>query len=125
MPRTSVAYTPIVPNGALTDPAGTTIDAALVTAGVVINAANPEYTWIRVTNTAVATKVVTVKAGAGPQAWMAGQGDKAATLAATTGVAWFGPFTSAQFQQQGSKLHLDLVTGHTGTITVFKFPKAL
>lgn len=125
MPRTAVAYTPLVPNGHLTDVAGTTIDAALVTAGVVINNVDPEHTLIRVTNTHSAAHNVTVKAGTGSAAWMAGQGDLVQSAAATTGVEWLGPFTSARFQQQGTKLYVDFAAGHTGAITVFKLPRAL
>lgn len=124
MARTAVGYTPLVPNGHLTDPAGTTIDSTLVTNGVVINAADPERTVIRVTNTSGAAKAVTVKAGAGSQAWMAGQGDSVTTVALTTGVEWLGPFTSARFQQKGTKLYVDFASGTTGAITVFKLPKA-
>lgn len=124
MPRTAVAYTPFVPNGHLTDVAGTTIDATLVTNGVVIENADPERTLIRVTNTAGTDKVVTVKAGSGTQSWMAGQGDSATTVAATTGKEFLGPFTSARFQQDASKLYVDFAAGTTGTITVFKLPKA-
>ncbi|MEU0979029.1 hypothetical protein ABZ488_07400 [Streptomyces griseus] len=123
MPRTAVPYTPFVPNGALADPAGTTIDSTLVTNGVVINDVDPERTLIRVTNTAGADKVVTVKAGTGTQAWMGGQGDSATTVAATSGKQFIGPFTSARFQQRGSKLYVDFASGTTGTITVFKLPK--
>lgn len=124
MPRTAVAYTPFVPNGNLSDPAGTTIDATLVTNGVVIENVDPERTLIRVTNTAGSDKVVTVKTGSGSQSWMAGQGDLAVTVAATSGKQFIGPFTSARFQQQGSKLYVDFASGTTGTITVFKLPKA-
>ena len=124
MPRTAVAYTPFVPNSHLTDVAGTTIDATLVTNGVVIENADPERTLIRVTNTAGTDKVVTVKAGSGTQSWMAGQGDSATTVAATTGKEFLGPFTSARFQQDASKLYVDFAAGTTGTITVFKLPKA-
>jgi hypothetical protein len=124
MARTAVNYTPFVPNGHLTDVAGTTIDSTLVTNGVVINDADPERTLIRVTNTAGADKVVTVKAGTGTQSWMAGQGDSATTVAATSGKEFIGPFTSARFQQHGSKLYVDFASGTTGTITVFKLPKA-
>lgn len=124
MARTAVAYTPFVPNGHLTDVAGTTIDATLVTNGVVINGADPERTLIRVANTAGTDKVVTVKTGTGAQSWMAGQGDSATTVTATTGKEFLGPFTSARFQQQGSKLYVDFAAGTTGTITVFKLPKA-
>ncbi|MBT2425132.1 hypothetical protein J7F02_05360 [Streptomyces sp. ISL-112] len=125
MPRTAVSYTPLVPNNHLTDPAGTTIDSTLVTNGVVINGVDPEHTLIRVTNTAGSAKNVTVKAGSGSAAWMAGQGDLVQSVALTSGVEWLGPFTSARFQQQGSKLHVDFASGHTGAITVFKLPRAL
>lgn len=125
MPRTAVSYTPLVPNGHLTDVAGTTIDATLVTNGVVINAADPEHTLIRVTNTHGSAHIATVKAGSGSAAFMAGQGDLTQSVAATTGVEWFGPFTSARFQQQGTKLYVDFASGHTGAITVFKLPRAL
>lgn len=124
MPRTAVAYTPLVPNGHLTDPAGTTVDSTLVTNGVVINNVDPERTLIRVTNTHSAAHNVTVKAGTGTQAWMAGQGDLVQAVALTSGVEWLGPFTSARFQQDGSKLYVDFAAGHTGAVTVFKLPKA-
>ncbi|MDX3183494.1 hypothetical protein ACN6LF_001858 [[Kitasatospora] papulosa] len=124
MPRTAVPYTQFVPNGSLADPAGTTIDSTLVTNGVVINNADPERTLIRVTNTAGTDKVVTVKAGTGTQSWMGGQGDSATTVAATSGKQFIGPFTSARFQQKGTKLFVDFASGTTGTITVFKLPKA-
>ncbi|MGQ4353165.1 hypothetical protein [Streptomyces drozdowiczii] len=124
MARTAVNHTPFVPNGHLTDVAGTTIDSTLVTNGVVINDADPERTLIRVTNTAGAAKTVTVKAGTGTQSWMAGQGDSVTSVALTSGVEWLGPFTSARFQQRGSKLYVDFASGTTGTITVFKLPKA-
>lgn len=125
MPRTAVSYTPLVPNGHLTDVAGTTIDATLVTNGVVINSVDPEHTVIRVTNTHSAAHDVTVKAGSGSAAWMAGQGDLVQSVALTTGVEWLGPFTSARFQQQGTKIYVDFAAGHTGAITVFKLPRAL
>jgi hypothetical protein len=124
MPRTAVAYSNLAPNSNLSDPAGTTIDATLVTNGVVIENADPERTLIRVANTAGTDKVVTVKAGSGVQSWMAGQGDLAVTVAATSGKQFIGPFTSARFQQQGTKLYVDFASGTTGTITVFKLPKA-
>lgn len=124
MARTAVPYTSLVPNGHVTDVAGTTIDSTLVTNGVVINDVDPERTLIRVTNTSGAAKNVTVKAGAGSQSWMAGQGDSVTAVALTSGVEWLGPFTSARFQQKGTRLYVDFVAGHTGTITVFKLPKA-
>ncbi|CAM5395320.1 hypothetical protein STENM36S_06394 [Streptomyces tendae] len=124
MPRTAVSYTPLVPNGHLSNPAGTTIDAALVTNGVVINGVDPEHTLLRVNNTATSAKNVTVRTGSGHQSWMAGQGDIVQSVGANTGSEFLGPFTSARFQQAGSKLHVDFESGFTGTITVFKLPKA-
>ncbi|MFI9598929.1 hypothetical protein ACIHCX_03440 [Streptomyces sp. NPDC052043] len=124
MPRTSANYSKLVPNGRLTDPAGTTIDATLVTNGVAIDAADPEHTLIRVTNSAGAAKTVTVRAGVGRQSWMAGSGDYTQSVPAS-GTVWLGPFTSARFQQKGSKLNVDFESGTTGTVTVFKLPRAL
>jgi len=125
MPRTTVNYTNFAPNSHIADTAGTTIDAALVTNGVAISNADPEHTVLRVTNTATTAKTVTVKAGTGTQSWMAGQGDLAAQVAANTGVRFIGPFTSARFQQApGSALHVNFEAGFTGTITVFRVPKA-
>jgi hypothetical protein len=123
MARTAVSYSPLVANGHLTSPAGTTIDATLVTNGVVINKVDPERTVLRVTNTAGTGKNVTVKAGVGAQAWMAGAGDYVQSVAATTGNEFLGPFTSARFQQKGSTMYVDFESGFTGTITVLKLPK--
>lgn len=124
MARTAVSYTKLVPNDNLTVPAGTTIDATLVTNGVVVELADPEHTVLRVTNSAASAKNVTVKAGTGTQAWMGGQGDLVTQVAANTGHELIGPFTSARFQQAGSKLFVDFEAGTTGTITVLKLPKA-
>lgn len=124
MARTAVSYSKLVPNGRLADPAGTTIDSTLVTNGVVISDADPERTLIRVTNSAASGKQVTVRAGSGSQSWMAGSGDATQSVGASS-TSWLGPFTSARFQQRGSKLHLDFESGTTGTVTVFRLPRAL
>ncbi|MFR9794234.1 hypothetical protein ACL07V_37365 [Streptomyces sp. MB22_4] len=124
MARTVVSYTQLTPNGHTTSPAGTTIDATLVSNGVEIDIADPEHTILRVSNTATSAKNVTVRAGSGIQAWMAGQGDLPVNVGANTGMEFIGPFTSARFQQDGSKLYLDFDSGFTGTLTVFHMPKA-
>lgn len=124
MARTAVTPTALTPNGHTTDVAGTTIDATLVSNGVVINSADPERTVLRVANTAGSGKNVIVRTGSGTQSWMAGQGDLTVQVAATTGKEWVGPFTSARFQQSGSKIYVDFESGFTGTLTVFKLPKA-
>lgn len=123
MARTAVAYSALVANSNLTDPAGTTIDSTLVTNGVKIANAVPEETIIRVANTAGATKVVTVNAGDYPPALAAGQGNMTGTVAATTGVMWFGPFESGRFLQNDGTLEVDFASGTTGTITVFRVPR--
>ncbi|MYU24626.1 hypothetical protein [Streptomyces sp. SID8352] len=124
MARTAVPYSPLIANGHLTSPAGTTIDATLVTNGVVISNVDPERTLLRVTNSATSAKKVTIRAGAGRQSWLAGAGDYVQTVAADTGQEFLGPFTSARFQQRGSSMHVDFETGFTGTITVLRLPKA-
>jgi hypothetical protein len=124
MARTAVSYTALTPNGHTSDVAGTTIDSTLVTNGVVINDVDPERTVLRVANTATGAKNVLVRTGTGTQSWMAGQGDLTVSVGANTGKEWVGPFTSARFQQKGTKLYVDFESGFTGTITVFKLPKA-
>ena len=124
MARTAVSYSNLVANSHLTSPAGTTIDATLVTNGVVINGVDPEHTVLRVSNTATGAKNVTVKAGSGTQSWMAGQGDLTVSVGANTGLEFVGPFTSARFQQDGSTMYVDFESGFTGTITVLRVPKA-
>lgn len=123
MARTAVAYTPLVPNAYLADVAGTTIDSTLVTNGVVIANAIPEQTIIRVANTAGATKVVTINAGAYPPALASGQGAITGTVAATTGVGTFGPFTGAKVMQADGSMTVDFASGTTGTITVIRVPR--
>lgn len=124
MPRTAVAYSAFSANASTADPAGTTIDSTLVTNGVTINNCVPEETVIRVANTAGATKVVTINAGDLPPAMASGQGAITGTVAATTGVLWFGPFEGGRVQQKAnSAMTLDFASGTTGTITVFRVPR--
>src|SRR5512139_2117773 len=125
MARTAVTPRALVANGNLTGASGaTTIDAALVTNGVIINDAEPERTILRVTNTEASTNVVTVQSGANPPALAAGQGDLAVTVAATTGVQFLGPFESGRFLQSDGSLHVDFETGMTGEIDALLIPRA-
>lgn len=125
MARTAVSYSNLVPNGYLADPAGTTIDSTLVTNGVTIANCVPEETVIRVANTAGATKVVTIAAGAYPPAIAAGQGAITGTVAATTGVGTFGPFESGRVMQADGSMSVDFASGTTGTITVIRVPRTV
>lgn len=128
MARTAIVPRALVANGNLTGAAGaTTIDSTLVTAGIVIESAEPERTIIRVTNTEGSTNTVTLKAGDNPPAVAAGQGDLVVTVAATTGIQYMGPFESGRFLQGGvdmGDLHIDLETGMTGAIDVLLIPRS-
>lgn len=121
MARTAVPYSPLVANSSLTDPAGTALDA---TNDHVINAAEPERTVLRVTNTNGSDRIISVKAGDSPPALAAGQGDLAVTVPATTGVVWLGPFESGRFLQSNGTMEIDVVASHTGTITALKIPRS-
>lgn len=117
MARTAVAYSTLVANSNLTDPAGTALDA---TNDHVINAAVPENTILRVTNTNGSDRIITIVAGTNPPALAAGLGNLDVTVAATTGVQWIGPFESGRFLQSDGTMHINVVASHTGTITAFK-----
>lgn len=121
MARTAVAYSDLVANSNLSDPAGTSLDA---TNSHVVNSAEPERTVLRVTNTAASDKVITIKAGANPPALAAGLGDLAVTVTASTGVQFIGPFESGRFLQSDGSLNIDVASGMTGKITAFLVPKA-
>lgn len=124
MPRTTVTPTALTTNAA-TAPASTTIDATLVTNGVAIaNGDQADRFVLRVTNTHGSPHDVTVAAGDSPPAWAAGQGDVAFTVAATSGVQWFGPIETGRFLQSDGTIHLDLDTAHAGALDVLLLPKA-
>lgn len=128
MPRTAVVPRSLVANGGLNGATGaTTIDATLVTNGVVVEGAIPERTLIRVTNTEGSTNVLTVRAGDNPPAVAAGLGDITVTVAATTGVQYIGPFESARVMQGGADsgdMHIDFETGMTGAIDILLLPRS-
>lgn len=124
MPRTAVVPRPLVKNSNLIGSTGsTTIDATLVTNGVTVANAKPEQMLIRCTNTEGSTNVLTVQAGDNPPALRAGQGALTVTLAATTGVQYFGPFESDKVLQDDGSMSIDFETGMTGAIDILYFPK--
>lgn len=125
MPRTAVAYSAFTANASTADPAGTTVDSTLVTNGVKVSNAVPEETLIRVTNSAGATKLITINAGDYPPALASGQGAITGTVGATTGVLWFGPFESGRVLQSDGTMEVDFASGATGTITVFRVPRTV
>lgn len=119
MARTAVPYSALVANSDLADPSGTALDA---TNHHVVNAAEPEKTVLRITNTSGASKVVTVKAGPNPPAVAGGLGNLSVTVA-NGATRWVGPFESGRFLQTDGTMQVDLAAGHTGAITAFKVPR--
>lgn len=122
MARTNVAYTPLVANGTLADPAGTALNAG-VGNGHAIVAAQPERTVLRITNTTAGAVNATIKAGVYPPALASGLGDLTVPIGANS-AAFVGPFESGRFIQKDGSLNVDIAAGHTGTITAFLEPKA-
>lgn len=126
MPRTAVAYRDLVANSSLNGATGaTTVDATLVTNGVVVNDAVPERTIIRTTHTDAAAHDLIVRAGDSPPAIAAGQGDLTVEVAATSGVRYFGPFESGRFLQNDGTMLIDFETGYAGTIDVLRIPRSV
>ncbi|MFI6334137.1 hypothetical protein [Streptomyces sp. NPDC050535] len=120
MATTQIPYSSLVPNSNLAQPAGTTTVVA-PTNNMQISNAFPELTVLRVVNTGV-QQIVKVKAGTGPQAIAAGQGDLSVTVAATTGVQFIGPFESGRFVQSDGSMLIEAATVDA-TITAFKIPR--
>lgn len=124
MARTAVTPRALVKNSNLIGSTGsTTIDSTLVTNGVTVANAKPERMLIRCTNTEGSTNVLTVKAGGTPAPGLrAGQGDVTVTIAATTGVQFFGPFESDKVLQTDGSMSIDFETGMTGAIDILYWP---
>ena len=126
MPRTVVNPHQAAPNGSLLI-APITIDAALVTNGVVINNAKPELLHFRVNNTAATPKNVIVRAGDSPPALAAGQGDLTVSVTNATS-RLLGPVESGRFLKRlddtgavkTGSLFLDFEAGTTGTLEVYQ-----
>jgi hypothetical protein len=82
-----------------------------------------------VTNTAGATKTVTVRAGVGGgatagQAFRSGLGDfTTGNLSATTGNAFIGPFDSSRFMQLNGQIYLDFASSMTGKVWAILVPR--
>lgn len=123
MPRTDVTPTKRVANSSIAEPAGTTIDATLVTNGVRIVKPDWRSLEIIVANTAGADKVITIQSGdeAGG-ALKQSQGDLSVTVPATSGVRRIGPLESGRFSQADGSCWVDFASGTTGTIKVVTNP---
>lgn len=140
MARTVITPTALVGETAAASGAGTTIDSTLVSNGVSIKAEGlTGRLLIRIVNTAVASKVATLKGapassgyGVNPGSdyhFLAAKGDMAITCATDTELTLTG-LESARFAQADDAatpnkgaLLIDLASGFTGTLWVFLLPK--
>ncbi|MFR9796145.1 hypothetical protein ACL02U_09615 [Streptomyces sp. MS06] len=118
MARTAVAYSDLVPNSNLADPAGTAVTAGAGNGGQVSDAF-PELTVLRVVNGATAG-TVTVLAGELPLAIASGQGDLAVSVGSSA-TEWVGPVESGRFLQSDGSLIFE--TDQAMTVTAFKVPR--
>lgn len=118
MARTPVAYSNLVPNGSLADPAGTALAAGAGNGGQIAKA-EPEKTVLRVVCGATGGNLVLLK-GAYPPALASGQGDYTEALLANA-VEWLGPFDSSRFLQADGSLIFE--TTQAMTVTAFKVPR--
>lgn len=127
MARTAVAYSNLVPNSSLADPAGTATNAGTGNGHVIPAAgpgakAMPELTILRVTAGATGGNV-TIKAGTLPLAIASGQGDLVVAVA-NSATVWIGPFESGRFLQSDGSMLVDIAAAFVaGTITAFKVPR--
>ena len=119
MARTAVAYSNLVPNSNLADPAGTSISSGAGNGGQV-SASRPELTLIRVSNASGGSGTATLLAGATPPALAAGQGNLAVTVA-NGATQWIGPVESGRFLQSDGSLIVE--TSVAMTMTAFKVPR--
>lgn len=122
MPRTAVVPTTFTANAATTRPAGTTIDATLVTNGVVIADAPFAELVVEIDKQATSDHDVTFAAGDDPPAIAAGQGALVVNFDEDD-IKLVGPFTGARFAQDTGDLHIDFETGTTGTLRAYRIPR--
>ncbi|MFJ6659705.1 hypothetical protein ACIQNG_25630 [Streptomyces sp. NPDC091377] len=126
MARTAVAYSNLLPNADIADPAGTPTNAGAGN-GHVIPAAGPgravpELTLLRVVAGATGG-AVTVLAGDNPPAIAAGMGNLVVAVGSSA-TRWIGPFESGRFLQNDGTMLVDIATGFVaGSITAFRVPR--
>ncbi|MFF9197335.1 hypothetical protein ACF09L_19215 [Streptomyces sp. NPDC014779] len=119
MARTAVAYSALVPNSSLADPAGTAVSSGAGNGGQVA-AARPELTVLRLSNASGGSGTATILAGALPLAAASGQGSLAVTVA-NGATQWIGPFESGRFLQSDGSLIVE--TSVAMTMTAFRVPR--
>jgi len=118
MARTAVAYSNLVPNGSLAQPAGTAITSGDANGGQIADAF-PELTVLRVVCGATGGDFV-VLAGDNPPAIAAGQGNYTEALLANA-VELLGPFESGRFLQADGSMEFTCTQGMT--VTALRVPR--
>jgi hypothetical protein len=127
MARTAVAYSNLVPNSELADPAGTAVTSGAGNGAQIPDVspnrrqALPELTILRIVNASGATGTATLLAGTNPPAVAAGQGNLVSSNILTATTRWMGPFESNRFTQSDGSLILE--TTQNMTITAFRVPR--
>ncbi len=119
MPRDAVAITSLSPNAATALVAGVAINPA--NNAVIAAGGNTQRLLIYVNNTFAGAKNVTVKAGANPPAFAAGQGDLTESFAQNA--EKFFVIESARFAQTNGDIYVDFENGMTGVIAAYRLPK--
>lgn len=114
-PTALTGPTAAAPNG-VADPTGT---AAVAGAGngFTIPYTGAQVVLLRVSNATAGAGTVSVLGGVQPLAPSSGQGPATATIPATTGVSWLGPFESARFAQADGSYAIE--TSIVLTVTAF------
>jgi hypothetical protein len=73
---------------------------------------------VRIEQTAVANKEITVLAGDNPPALCAGQGNLVKDMAQNE--VWYLVLESARFAQNNGEIHIDAEAAATGTVIVYR-----
>jgi hypothetical protein len=130
--RTQLTPTALVQDGAVAEPAGTSI-AGLISAGAYVAAPpGPNKVFLIVSNSATAAFSVTVRAGGNGNTAAGGTnpgvpfegatlGDLVTSVAAS-GTQLIGPLTSDRFTQADGTMSIDFAASMTGTIAVIQLP---
>lgn len=131
--RTALTPTMLVHDGAVAQPAGTSL-AGLVAAGATVAAPpGPNDVVLQVTNSSGAAGNITVRAGGsgntaagtanpGVPFDSAGQGDLVTSVGAGA-TQLIGPFKSDRFTQPDGSMSIEVASGLTGTIAVLEWPR--
>ncbi len=117
MARATVAATKLTKDGAINDVAGVAIDQPN---GMQVLFTKPHRTVILISNTSASTRIVTVRKATNAHDNPTADFSSPA-IPVTTGLGVLGPF-SGLFLQQGDRIFLDFVAGHTGVVRAYELP---